>query len=145
MTLLDQSSSLPKIDEIARAQVLDLVEISQPVTPDGYYITPDHPLLSLASLQTYSDLYFSRFNAAYPLIHQATFEASQCETLLLTSILLLGATYCEKDAHQLARTPRALGASNHPLGGMFWQVQSGAEAARYEPSLSRPADQPHQA
>lgn len=102
MTLLDQSSSLPKIDEIARAQVLDLVEISQPVTPDGYYITPDHPLLSLASLQTYSDLYFSRFNAAYPLIHQATFEASQCETLLLTSILLLGATYCEKDAHQLA-------------------------------------------
>lgn len=102
MTLLDQSTGLPSIDEIARAQILDLIEISQPITPDGHYIATDDPRLSLSSLQTYSDLYFSRFNAAYPLIHQATFEPAQTETLLLAAVLLLGATYCEKDAHQLA-------------------------------------------
>jgi hypothetical protein len=102
MSMLQRSRSLPVIDEIARAQILDLIDVSQPMTPDTSYITRDHPLLSLSSLQTYCDLYFTRFNTAYPLIHQATFDASHVETLLLVSVLLVGATYCEKDAHQLA-------------------------------------------
>ncbi|OCK82677.1 hypothetical protein K432DRAFT_415193 [Lepidopterella palustris CBS 459.81] len=102
MSMLQRSRSLPVIDELARAQTLDLIDAARPVTPDGSYITRDHPLLSLSSLQTYCDLYFTRFNTAYPLIHQATFDASHIETLLLVSVLLVGATYCEKDAHQLA-------------------------------------------
>lgn len=62
----------------------------------------DHPLLTLSCLQTYCDLFFTRFNTAYPLIHMSTFDPSEVDTLLLMSVLLLGATYGEKDAHQLA-------------------------------------------
>lgn len=102
MALLNPNASFPKLDGLARSQVLNLIDIIRPMSPEGYYVTQDHPFLSLSALQTYSDLYFSRFNTAYPLIHQATFEPSKVETLLLVSILLLGATYCEKDAHQLA-------------------------------------------
>lgn len=102
MSSMNRSASLPIIDEVARAQVLDVIEAAKPVTPDGLYISRNHPLLSLSSLQTYCDLYFTRFNTAYPLIHQPTFDASRVETVLLVSVLLLGATYCEKDAHQMA-------------------------------------------
>ncbi|KAL0257422.1 hypothetical protein SLS55_008235 [Diplodia seriata] len=102
MSSMNRSASLPVIDEVARAQVLDVIEAARPITPDGLYISRNHPLLSLSSLQTYCDLYFTRFNTAYPLIHQPTFDASHVETLLLVSVLLLGATYCEKDAHQMA-------------------------------------------
>ncbi|OJD29075.1 c2h2 finger domain transcription factor [Diplodia corticola] len=102
MSSMNRSASLPVIDEVARAQVLDVIEAARPITPDGLYISRSHPLLSLSSLQTYCDLYFTRFNTAYPLIHQPTFDASHVETLLLVSVLLLGATYCEKDAHQMA-------------------------------------------
>ncbi|OCL10660.1 hypothetical protein AOQ84DRAFT_337115 [Glonium stellatum] len=102
MSMLHRSSNLPVIDEFARNQILNLVDSARPETPDGSYITRDHPLLSLSSLQTYCDLYFTRFNTAYPLLHQATFDASHVDTLLLISVLLVGATYCEKDAHQLA-------------------------------------------
>lgn len=102
MSSMNRSASLPVIDEVARAQVLDVIEAAKPITPDGLYISRNHPLLSLSSLQTYCDLYFTRFNTAYPLIHQPTFDASHVETVLLVSVLLLGATYCEKDAHQMA-------------------------------------------
>ncbi|KAL1303765.1 hypothetical protein AAFC00_007104 [Neodothiora populina] len=102
MAHLNQNGSFPTLDAIARSQVLQLIETMKPVMPDGSFVTADHPLLSLSFLQTYSDLYFSRFNTAYPLIHQPTFDPSRTDTLLLISILLLGATYCEKDAHQLA-------------------------------------------
>lgn len=102
MSLLQPSRCLPIIDELARAQILDLVDVTQPVAPDGSVVTRDNPLLSLSCLQTYCDLFFTRFNTAYPLIHMSTFEPSHVDTLLLISVLLLGATYGEKDAHQLA-------------------------------------------
>ena len=102
MSMLQPSRCLPIIDELARAQVLDLVDITQPVAPDGSVVTRDNHLLSLSSLQTYCDLFFTRFNTVYPLIHMSTFDPSHVDTLLLTSVLLLGATYGEKDAHQVA-------------------------------------------
>ncbi|PSN59480.1 hypothetical protein BS50DRAFT_594530 [Corynespora cassiicola Philippines] len=102
MSMLQPSRSLPIIDELARAQILDLIDITQPTAPDGSIVTRDHPLLSLSCLQTYCDLFFTRFNTAYPLIHMSTFDPSHVDTLLLISVLLLGATYGEKDAHQLA-------------------------------------------
>ncbi|KAF2636576.1 hypothetical protein P280DRAFT_552757 [Massarina eburnea CBS 473.64] len=102
MSMLYPSRCLPIIDELARAQVLDLVDITQPVIPDGSVVTRDHHLLSLSCLQIYCDLFFTRFNTVYPLIHMSTFDPSHVDTLLLTSVLLLGATYGEKDAHQLA-------------------------------------------
>lgn len=102
MAHLNSSIRFSKLDALAHSQILALVEIIRPVGPDGCYVARDHPLLSLPALQTYYDLYFSRFNTAYPIIHQATFEPSKVDTLLLISVLLLGATYGEKDAHQLA-------------------------------------------
>lgn len=102
MSMLQPSRSLPIIDELARAQVLDLIDITQPTAPDGSIVMRDHPLLTLSCLQQYCDLFFTRFNTAYPLIHLSTFDPSEVDTLLLISVLLLGATYGEKDAHQLA-------------------------------------------
>jgi hypothetical protein len=102
LSMLQPSRSLPIIDELARQQVLDLIDITQPTAPDGSLVMRDHPLLSLSCLQTYCDLFFTRFNSVYPLIHMSTFDPSHVDTLLLISVLLLGATYGEKDAHQLA-------------------------------------------
>ncbi|CAO2656534.1 Nn.00g053370.m01.CDS01 [Neocucurbitaria sp. VM-36] len=102
MSMLVPSRSLPIIDELARQQALDLIDITQPTAPDGSIVMRDHPLLTLSCLQTYCDLFFTRFNTAYPLIHMSTFDPSEVDTLLLMSVLLLGATYGEKDAHQLA-------------------------------------------
>ncbi|RDW77699.1 hypothetical protein BP6252_05752 [Coleophoma cylindrospora] len=94
--------NLPIVDEISRNQILDLITTASPCTPEGNPITRDHPLLSLSALQNYCDLFFCRFNVCYPLLHQPTFEPSQVETLLLLSVLLLGATYGDKAGHRLA-------------------------------------------
>lgn len=105
MSMLQPSRSLPIIDELARQQILDLIDITQPTAPDGSIVMRDHPLLSLSCLQMYCDLFWTRFNTTYPLLHMSTFEPSHVDTLLLTTVLLLGATYGEKDAHQLAVRP----------------------------------------
>ena len=105
LSMLNSTHGLPIIDALARAHMLDLIETANPTTPDGTLLTRDHPLLSLSSLQTYCDLYFTRFNTAYPLIHQATFEPSKVDALFLISVLLLGATYSGKEAHQIAVSP----------------------------------------
>ena len=105
MSMLQPSRSLPIIDELARQQVLDLIDVTQPTAPDGSIVMRDHPLLSLNCLQTYCDLFWTQFNTTYPLLHMSTFEPSHVDTLLLTTVLLLGATYGEKDAHQLAVRP----------------------------------------
>lgn len=102
MSMLQPPNNLPTFDDETREQLLELIEASQPVTPEGHFDAWDHPLLSLTSLQDYCDLYFTKFNTAYPLIHHATFDPSQTQPLLLLSALLLGATYSSKDAHQLA-------------------------------------------
>lgn len=113
MSMLQPSRSLPIIDELARAQVLDLIDITQPTAPDGSIVMRDHPLLTLSCLQTYCDLFFTRFNTAYPLIHMSTFDPSDVDTLLLISVLMLGATYGEKDAHQLAVSSTSLVMTQH--------------------------------
>ncbi|KAL3426091.1 hypothetical protein PVAG01_02882 [Phlyctema vagabunda] len=97
-----RARSLPTVDELSRNQILDLIVQAGPRTPEGALITRDHPLLSLSALQNYCDLFFCRFNVCYPLLHQATFDPSQVETLLLVSVLLLGATYGDKAGHRLA-------------------------------------------
>lgn len=108
MSMLQPSRSLPIIDELARQQLLDLIDITQPTAPDGSIVMRDHPLLTLTCLQTYCDLFWTRFNTTYPLMHMSTFEPSHVDTLLLMTVLLLGATYGEKDAHQLAVRPERL-------------------------------------
>lgn len=93
---------MPTLDEVSRNQALDLLVNARPQLPDGSEITRDHALLSLSSLQNYLDLFFSRFNVAYPLLHRATFDPSEIEPLLLLAVLLLGATYSDKASHRLS-------------------------------------------
>ncbi|KAI1373300.1 fungal-specific transcription factor domain-containing protein [Hypoxylon crocopeplum] len=102
LATLQPPNSLPSIDEYTYSQILDTIDAARPLAPDGSLLDLTHPLLSHSSLQSYCNLYFTRFNTAYPLIHQATFEPSRKESLLLLSMILLGATYSEKEAHQLA-------------------------------------------
>lgn len=102
LSLLDARTRLPRLDELSRERLIDLVERCSPTLPDGSEIVFDNPLLSLSSLQCYLDLFFTRFNTSYPLIHLATFEPNEVEPILLLTILLLGATYADKSAHQLA-------------------------------------------
>ncbi|KAF3066488.1 Zinc finger protein klf1 [Daldinia childiae] len=102
LATLQPPNRLPYIDDYTYSQILETVKASRPLAPSGSLLDINHPLMSQLSLQTYLDLYFNRFNTAYPLIHLATFEPSQNKTLLLLSMILLGATYSEKEAHQFA-------------------------------------------
>ena len=97
-----QIRKLPIINEAAQQAVLSLIYRARPKVPDGPEITRDHPLLSLPVLQEYCDSYFTRFNISYPLLHQATFDPAHVDPLLLTSVLLLGATYGNRDSHLFA-------------------------------------------
>lgn len=104
LAMLQNTAITPRIDQQVLDKLLEVIEAAEPKIPD----TPpgssvrDHPLLSLQSVQTWLDLFFTQFNTTYPLIHMPTFNASTTEPLLLLSILLLGATYLDKGAHQLA-------------------------------------------
>jgi hypothetical protein len=97
-----RSRKLPVVDEVARAGILRFVDQSHPKTPDGAEISGDSPQLQLPFLQRFSDLFFTRFNVSYPLLHRATFDPTRVDTLLLASILQLGATYSDKDDHLFA-------------------------------------------
>ncbi|GES65216.1 C2H2 finger domain transcription factor [Aspergillus terreus] len=93
---------LPRLNEDARRGILTLVAQTSPVGIDGSATALDSPLLSMQSLQSYCDLFFTRFNVTYPLIHQATFNPNAIEPAFLAAILSMGATYSSREAHQLA-------------------------------------------
>jgi len=96
------SQPLPKIDEVSCAEVLSLIIQATTDANGEPQFDWDDPLLSLSALQNYLDLFFSRFNPSYPLLHRPSFDPSNVHTLLLVSVLMLGATYGGKDAHQMA-------------------------------------------
>lgn len=98
----DQPQLLPRLSEDARTGILSIVAHTYPVDIDGQAMTLDSPLLSLGALQAYCDLFFTRFNVTYPLVHQPTFNCSTVDPLLLASIISMGATYSTRQAHQLA-------------------------------------------
>jgi len=70
--------------------------------PDGTLIDGDSPDFSLENMQIYLDLFFEFFNTSYPLIHVATLDISDTDPIALLSLMLLGATYKDKYAHQLS-------------------------------------------
>lgn len=104
LSMLRKPDSLPQISQMAREKLLIVIDTANPNIPDHSEGSPmrEHPLLSHRSLQTWLDFFFNQFNAAYPLIHMPTFDADEAESLLLLSLILLGATYGDKNAHQLA-------------------------------------------
>ena len=85
-----------------RDEVLEFIADIGPVRPDGTLIDGDSPGFSLENMQIYLDLFFEFFNTSYPLIHVATLDISDTDPIALLSLMLLGATYKDKDAHQLS-------------------------------------------
>jgi hypothetical protein len=59
---------------------------------DGQPTALDSHLLSLPALQGYCDLFFTRFNVTYPLIHQPTFNPNTVDPTYLAAVLFMGAT-----------------------------------------------------
>ncbi|OJD28227.1 hypothetical protein ACJ73_00357 [Blastomyces percursus] len=96
------SKKLPQINEASRTRLLRLISQFQSITVEGNRIELSSPLLSINALQTYCDLFFTKFNVSYPLIHQPTCDPDRVDTLLLAAIVSMGATYSNKEAHQLA-------------------------------------------
>ncbi|KAI0022482.1 fungal-specific transcription factor domain-containing protein [Xylariomycetidae sp. FL0641] len=99
---LKSPTELPPMDGATYGRILDAIEAAKPFAPESLPLEIKESLLSDNAIQAYSDLFFTKFNIAYPLIHQATFRPHLCDPLLLLSLILLGATYAEKEAHDLA-------------------------------------------
>ncbi|KAJ5670290.1 uncharacterized protein N7477_005653 [Penicillium maclennaniae] len=98
----DPPQRLPRLSEDTQRGILALVAQAQATGIDGQPMALDSHLLSLPALQGYCDLFFTRFNVTYPLIHQATFNPNTVEPIHLAAILFMGATYSTREAHQLA-------------------------------------------
>ncbi|KAF4335201.1 C2H2 zinc finger [Fusarium beomiforme] len=90
------------LTETKRGEILSLVSDMRPVYPDGTLIDESTANLSLVQMQGYLDLFFSNFNSCYPMIHSPTIELLDAEPLFLLSLIVLGATYKEKEDHQLS-------------------------------------------
>ncbi|KAG5758357.1 hypothetical protein H9Q72_013504 [Fusarium xylarioides] len=90
------------LTETKRGEILGLINDIRPVYPDGTSIDERTANLSLARMQEYLDLFFANFNSCYPMIHTPTLEVLDAEPLFLLSLIVLGATYKEKEDHQLS-------------------------------------------
>ncbi|EWG41242.1 hypothetical protein FVEG_03388 [Fusarium verticillioides 7600] len=90
------------LTETKRREILGLINDMRPVYPNGTSIDESTADLSLARMQDYLDLFFSNFNSCYPMIHTPTLEVLDAEPLFLLSLIVLGATYKEKEDHQLS-------------------------------------------
>ena len=97
----DQYSSLSlKVEK--KEEIVNLLAEMRPSRPDGTLITEDAPEMSLENLQTYLNLFLGFFNTSYPLLHVPTLDVNDTDATALLSYILLGATYTDKDSHQLS-------------------------------------------
>lgn len=90
------------LTETKRREILELINDMRPVYPNGTSIDESTADLSLAQMQDYLDLFFATFNSCYPMIHTPTLEVLDAEPLFLLSLIVFGATYKEKEDHQLS-------------------------------------------
>ncbi|KAF5635414.1 C2H2 zinc finger transcription factor [Fusarium sp. NRRL 25303] len=90
------------LTQTKRGEILGLINDMRPVYPDGTSIDENTADLSLDRMQEYLDLFFANFNSCYPMIHTPTLEVLDAEPLFLLSLLVFGATYKEKEDHQLS-------------------------------------------
>ncbi|KAK7590010.1 hypothetical protein V3481_008968 [Fusarium oxysporum f. sp. vasinfectum] len=90
------------LTETKRGEILGLINDMRPVYPNGTSIDESTADLSLVRMQEYLDLFFTNFNSCYPMIHTLTLEVLDTEPLFLLSMIVLGATYKEKEDHQLS-------------------------------------------
>jgi hypothetical protein len=58
---------------------------------------PDHDTLS-----DFVDLYFEKFHPTFPILHKATFYATDTPAVLLLAVAAIGATYADREFRPLA-------------------------------------------
>ena len=85
-----------------RQDILDLLTEIRPVNPDGSIVDGESPGLSLDNIQEYFNLFLQYFNISYPLVHVPTLDLVEADSIFLLSMVILGATYKNKDSHQLS-------------------------------------------
>lgn len=90
------------LTQTKRGEILGLISDMRPVYSDGTSIDEKTADLSLDRMQEYLDLFFANFNSCYPMIHTPTLEVLDAEPLFLLSLIVFGATYKEKEDHQLS-------------------------------------------
>ncbi|OQU97691.1 Fungal specific transcription factor domain-containing protein [Cladophialophora immunda] len=93
----------PPLDDGSHQRILCLLHRAETRSTDESADTRRYQsLLSHAAMQNYLELFFSCFNASYPLLHLATFDPSRTETLLLAAVVLLGATFSDNSIETFA-------------------------------------------
>ncbi|KAL2825772.1 fungal-specific transcription factor domain-containing protein [Aspergillus cavernicola] len=85
-----------------RNEVVELITEIRPVRPDGSLVNGDAPDLSLEKMQTCLNLFLDYFNSSYPLLHVPSLDICNLDPIALLSFIIMGATYRDKDAHQLS-------------------------------------------
>lgn len=83
-----------------RDDVFELISEIKPLTPEGATIDLQTPRFAIDKMQRYLNKFLEFFNVSYPLIHIPTFDVHSVDRVLLLSMMLVGATYHSKHAHQ---------------------------------------------
>jgi hypothetical protein len=83
------------IDSLSHARILHFLGSSMPELATTSLFSPP-------ALRCYIYLYFTKFNAIYPLIHKASFVASSADPMLLSAMIICGAHFADESAHFLA-------------------------------------------
>ncbi|OKL64427.1 hypothetical protein UA08_00851 [Talaromyces atroroseus] len=89
-------------NNVAREEVLNLLAEIQSVYENRSLVDEINAALSLVEMQEYLRLFVQKFNLSYPLIHIPTLEVAKTESILLLSMIILGASYKTKDSHRMS-------------------------------------------
>ncbi|OWB58007.1 binding protein [[Candida] boidinii] len=93
---------LPLVTEYTRTNLYEYIHKITSKENNEFSLNIDDEFFELSSLQEFLDLYFTKVNVTYPIIHCATFDTESSSSLLLTSMIILGASYSTKLAHKVA-------------------------------------------
>lgn len=92
---------IPVLDSETRERLIKFV-INSTIQDGASIFTEKDEILQPDTLQECITTFFTKFNITYPLIHCISFEPKEVNCLLLTSIVLIGASYGSKRLHQAA-------------------------------------------
>ncbi|KAL4783762.1 fungal-specific transcription factor domain-containing protein [Aspergillus varians] len=101
-TVSDTTTCTIRIPLKKKNELVELIAEIRPVRPDGRLIDGRSTELTLDKIQMYLDLFLTYFNTSYPLVHVPSLDISNTDPIVLLSFIIMGATYKDKEAHQLS-------------------------------------------
>ncbi|KAK9240298.1 fungal-specific transcription factor domain-containing protein [Lipomyces kononenkoae] len=91
------------IDEHCRSEIISLLEVPYGRHPYAEVDISKFP--DWRTLDTFLHLYFEHFHPILPMIHRPTFRTPTCPSILLATMLSVGASYADMEgSHQFADT-----------------------------------------